>query len=197
VKNAKKLKLNLDVASLNRPGKVIGRHGYTVDFPKERLVRKFMSSKQIAAIKQALPESVSSFLMNVNYSEIRLLRAHVHTEDQAVLNIYQQTNGEKTTFWDGPIEMDDGVTKDNGNSYFNVNHDKLTPAEFFIAQPGDIWLLNVQCPHSVSMRFDERPEEQHFTPIDGVVRYAIQAYFSAPYAFIADELAKADMVEVV
>jgi hypothetical protein len=195
MKHAKKLKLDIDLSNLNRAGKVIGRHGFTSDFPKERLVRKFMPAKQVELFKQTLPESVRAALMNVNYSEIRLLRAHVHVDDEAVINLYQQTNGEKTTFWEGEIEVDDGITFDNGNDYFNVNHDKITPIECFVAEPGDIWLLNVKQPHSVSMQYDERPQEQHFTPVDGVIRYAIQAYFNKPYSFIADELAAAGLVE--
>ncbi len=191
MKNALKVNLGIDPSLFNRPGKVIGRHGYTTDFPKERLVRKFMPAKQVEVLRQALPESIRASLMHVNYSEIRLLRAHVHIDDQAVMNIYLHTNGEKTTFWDGPIEVDDGITKDNGNDYYNVVHDKLTPTEFFVAQPGDAWLLNVRKPHSVSMQYDERPEDQHFTPVDGVLRYAVQAYFDAPYEVVAAALIEA------
>lgn len=194
MKYAKKLKLDIDWPSFNRSGKIIGRHGFTSDFPKERLVRKFMPTKQAELFKQALPESVQAALMNVNYSEIRLLRAHVHKDDEAVINIYLQTNGEKTTFWEGEIEVDDGITFDNGNDYFNVNHDKITPVEHFVAQPGDVWLLNVKQPHSVSMQYDERPQEQHFTPVDGVIRYAVQAYFNKPYSFIEQELATAGLI---
>jgi len=193
--NALKVNLGIDVSVFNRSGKVIGRHGYTTDFPEERLVRKFMPTKQVDIIRQALPEVLRPSLMSANYSEIRLLRAHVHVEDQAVMNIYLRTNGEKTTFWDGPIEVDDGITKDNGNNYYNVVHDKLRPAEFFIAQPGDAWLLNVREPHSVSMPCDTRPEEQHFTPVDGVIRYAIQVYFNAPYADIVAALKEAGKAE--
>ncbi len=194
MKYAKKLKLGIDWSAFNRAGKVIGRHGFTSDFPKERLVRKFMPAKQAELFKQALPASVRDALMNVNYSEIRLLRAHVHMDDEAVINIYLQTNGEKTTFWEGEIAVDDGITFDNGNDYFNINHDKITPVEHFVAQPGDVWLLNVKQPHSVSMQYDERPQEQHFTPVDGVIRYAVQAYFNKPYSFIEQELATAGLI---
>lgn len=194
--NAKKLKLPLDVAALNRPGKVIGRHALTTDFPDGRLIRKYMPSKYIEQIKQALPESVQAALITISYSEIHLLRAHVHTLDEAVINLYQHTNGERTTFWDGEVEIDESESFDNGNNYFTINHKNLTPSESFVAQDGDAWLLNVKHPHSVSRDYDAAPCDQHFMPDEGVTRYAIQAYFNAPYEFIANELVKAGMVEL-
>jgi hypothetical protein len=193
--NAKKLKLNLDVASLNRPGKVLARHALTTDFPDGRLVRKYMPNKYVEQIKQALPESVQAALITISYSEIHLLRAHVHTLDEAVINLYQQANGEKTTFWDGEIKIDDNESFDNGNNYFTISHENLAPSESFIAQSGEAWLLNVKHPHSVSRDYESFPSDQHFMPDEGVTRYAIQAYFNKPYVFIADELAKAGMVE--
>lgn len=193
--NAKKLKLPLDVAALNRPGKVIGRHALTPDFPDGRLIRKYMPTKYIEQIKQALPKPVQDALITISYSEIHLLRAHVHTVDEAVINFYQHTSGERTTFWDGEIEIDDSESFDNGNSYFTVSHKNITPSESFVAQDGEAWLLNVKQPHSVSRDYDAIPCDKHFMPDEGVTRYAIQAYFNAPYSVIVEELTKADMVE--
>lgn len=195
MKYAKKLKLSITPADLNRPGPVLGAYGGTADTPDGRLIRKYMSSKQEDAIRQAIPEAIRPYFMGANYSEIKLLRAHTHIDDKAVINFYRQANGEVTTFWEGNAKDDHVSTVDSGNRYIGVDHNSVAPAEHFVAQSGDVWILNSAQPHSVSRPYDIYPDDSHFIPIEGTARYVAQAYFTAPFSLIVEELTKAGLVE--
>jgi len=141
-----------------------------------------------------LPEALRPHLLTVNYSEIHLLKAHVHIPDSAVINFYQHTNGEVTTFWDGNIEPDDAFTLDNGNNYFTLRHENLTPAESFVAADGDIWLLNTKKPHSVSTPYETRPRARHFVmQPESQLRYVVQAFFDIPFLGISKILEDAQL----
>lgn len=192
--NAKKLRLPISAQAFDKAGKVIDRHAFTADAPQGRLVRKYAPKKQIEMFKQILPETLKPHLLTINYSEIHLLKAHVHIPDEAVINFYQQTGGEVTTFWDGLIERDDDFTLDNGNNYFTLRHNNLTPSEAFVAKDGEIWLLNTKKPHSVSTPYETRPRARHFVmQPESQPRYVVQAFFDIPFLEISKILEDAQL----
>ncbi len=193
--HAKKLRLSITPCDFDRSGKIIGRHAFTKDAPQGRLVRKYTPKNQIEMFERAIPDILKKHLLAINYSEIHLLKAHVHITDESVINFYQHTGGEVTTFWDGLIEPDDSFASDNGNNYFNLHHKNLNPCESFIAQDGDVWLLNTRQPHSVSKSYFVRPEDEHFMVDEcNKPRYVVQAFFDAKFSQVAEILKKFKLI---
>jgi hypothetical protein len=186
MKYAKKISLAPDLSLTRRASVVLGmhalgRHGTWDGYDKHAVVRRYLPKRQIEAVRQALPEKVRPFLIGLNLSEIRVLAPHIHLEEQCVINFYQQTFGEKTAFWEGEIERDDRWTTDNGNGYMNVNPEKIRAVESFIAQPGDVWILNTRQPHSVSIEGDTRSNNTQYVPENDNVRLIVQAYIDLPF----------------
>jgi len=143
MKYAKKLdvKFNFVIENLSRHP-VIGRHGFSAgEYQEEHLLRRYMPRRQIQAIQSLLPTGVHDKIQGMNLAEIRLLAPHVHLNDQCVINFYQRTNNEVTSFWEGPQVRYDDWSRDNGNGYLNVEPNQLTFAESFQADVGDVWLL--------------------------------------------------------
>jgi len=187
MKYAKKIdvKFDLVVDNFNRHP-VVGRHGLGVgEYQQERLIRRYVPQKQIEAICNLLPLDLHNKIKGVNLTEIRLLAPHVHLTDQCVMNFYQKTNNEVTSFWEGPLVRDDAWTRDNGNGYLNVDPGMLMFAESFQAEPGDVWLLNTLQPHSVSLAGDGRPGMQIYEPVTLKPRQLITVYFDAAFEEVA------------
>lgn len=194
MKHAAKLKLEVPMPFLGKAKVVLGshvikKHGYGLrGFDKPRAVRRYLPRKQTELVRDQLPEDIKHGLVAANLSEMRLLAPHVHTDEKAVINFYLETNEEKTTFWDGEIISDDSDVADNGNGYLNLRRDALTECEHFVAQPGDVWLIDTRFPHSVSYINDERDAELHYEPRDEQKRLIMQAFFSIPFSVVRDSL---------
>jgi hypothetical protein len=185
--NALKLSLSIKPCNFNRAGKVIEKHAYDEKTQQGYLVRRYTPRAQVVMLEQALPKSLKEHLLIVSYSEIHLLRPHIHTTDKCVINFYQKTSEEITTFWDGPVEPEESNVFDSG--YKLLQYNKLQPVESFVAQIGDVWLLDTQKPHSVSKPYDDRPTYEHFLMDEGEQpRYVVQAFFTAPFECVADIL---------
>lgn len=144
---------------------------------KDRICQKHLPRRTQYKIKKLLPKNIRSNVLTVSLSEIGLLAPHVHITDKSVINLYIKTNNEKTFFWDGEIIPDDYNmrVKDNGNGYWTLSMKELTPIEYFIAQSGDIWILDTQKPHSVSFDAENYDEESE-------KRIVIQIYFDIPFS---------------
>lgn len=182
MKYAKHINLTVDFPHLNKSTIVLGRHGKGLtDFP-EGVIRKYIPNKQVDLIKSSLPEALQSSVIGVNYSDIRLLAPHIHMVEQAVINFYQHTNGEMTTFYEGEIERDDRWSTDNGNGYLNVVMEKIHPVESFIAKDNDVWILDTRQPHSVTIIDDERTDMHQFEPKGDNHRKIVQVYLDLPFA---------------
>jgi hypothetical protein len=194
MKHAAKLKLDVPMPFLGKAKVVIGqhvikKHGYGLfGYDKPRVVRRYLPRKQTELVRAALPDSIKAALVSVNLTEIKLLAPHVHTFEQAVINFYIEANGEKTTFYEGEVIVDDAGVADNGNGYLNVQRDVLTETESFIAQPGDVWLLDTMAPHSVGYANDLRDPHTHFEPVNDETRLAMQAFFHIPYSEVRDAI---------
>ena len=191
---AAKISLDVEMPFLGKANVVLGqhvikKHGLTVrGFDKPRAIRRYLPRKQTELVRNKLPESIKHGLIAVNLTEIRLLAPHIHTQEMAVINFYLETNGEKTSFYDGEvISYDDDVT-DNGNGYINLRRDVLTEVEYFVANPVDVWVLDTRQPHSVSYAADDRGSELHFEPVDDEKRLIMQAFMSIPYEQVVEAL---------
>jgi len=132
--------------------------------------------------------------LGVNLTEIRILGPHVHTREKCVINFYEETHGEQTTFWEGEIVPDDRWSLDNGNGYYHVNHELLTPVESFNAKPGDVWFMNTLQPHSVTYPGDTRTDGYQFLPLNMNARYIMQVYFDIPFEEIFPALDEAGLI---
>ncbi len=194
MKYAKQITFAPDLSLISKASVVLGRHGTWEGYDKHHVVRRYLPRKQVEFIREALPVPLRRYLMGVNFSEIRLLAPHIHMEEQCVINFYQATGGETTSFWEGEIERDDRWSTDNGNGYVNVNPEKIVKVESFTARPGDVWILNTRQPHSVSFASDDRSNGWQYVPKSDVVRLIVQAYMDLPFDEVAacfDEVAHA------
>lgn len=194
MKYSEQLNLPCDWSSFLKDGPVLGRHGKGVHYPIERVVRRYIPKKQRSIIVDLLPTSLRDKLIGVSYSEIRVLAPHVHLDEQAAINFYQETGDEVTSFWEGEIVSDDRWSLDNGNGYMHVDHEKLTPVESFVAKAGDVRILDSRQPHSVTYLNDDRTDGYQFLPKNDDARIVIQAYFDTPYSEVLYELQKAGLV---
>lgn len=194
MKYAARVDLKVEMPFLGKANVVLGqhvikKHGLTVrGFDKPRAIRRYLPRKQTELVRSKLPEAIKDGLIAVNLTEIRLLAPHIHTQEMAVINFYLETNGEKTSFYEGDvISYDDDVT-DNGNGYINLRRDVLTEVEHFVANPFDVWVLDTRQPHSVSYARDDRDKDLRFEPVDDEKRLIMQAFMGIPYNQVVEAL---------
>ncbi|NBR60153.1 MAG: hypothetical protein EBT86_00615 [Actinobacteria bacterium] len=183
MKHAKKILLPFDIQELIGDIDSIDDR-YTDSFGKfkteYKIKRRFVPKKIQLKILKSLPYDLQKDYLTSTISEIGLLAPHVHITDNSVINFYIKTNKEITYFWDGEIVPDDynSIVRDNGNGYWTLATDKLTICESFTADPGEIWILNTQQPHSVTFEnFD------FLSVLD--TRLVIQMFFKTPFLKIS------------
>ena len=181
MKHAKKIQLAVEFPYLGNVNHIVAKHGMADGAKKHAVIRRYLPRKQIELVRNALPEIARCNLMGVNYSEISLLGPHIHLDDGCTINFYQRVNGETTSFWDGKIERDDRWSTDNGDGYIVVNPEKMKVVETFIAQDGDVWILDTKRPHSVTIEDDARTGKWKYLPENDNVRIVVQAFINMPY----------------
>lgn len=142
-----------------RQTRTLGKH---VLEEKYGVVRRYVPKRICDAILARFPNDVAATCSGINYSTVRPLKPHVHTEENCVVNIYEKANSAKTVFYEGSISQLDGVTRDNGNKYYLVDSEFLVESEEFVAQDEDVWLLNTRQPHAVVGGSDARELIQVF-----------------------------------
>ena len=148
--------------------KVLGTHGYKDNESEPVIVRKYIMKEDIEKIKNLFPDEVRKKIIAINLSEIEPLKAHVHTKEKVILNIYLNTNDEYTVFYDGTIEADDENVIDNGNNFYKVKKEKLKEVQRFSAKKGEAWLLRVEKPHEViSTKKSKEKRMMIMTYLDG------------------------------
>jgi hypothetical protein len=156
MKYAEKISFNPDLSYVHKAKVILGEHAKSSETAKPILTRYYVPQKQVNLIKQALPKKLQNTTFFVCKTDISLdnfehdLRPHVHTDELCVLNVYLNTSGEETSFFEGEVVPDDAAAVDNGNLYYMVNTDKLIKVENFYANTGDAWLMCTRQPHQVS-----------------------------------------------
>jgi hypothetical protein len=121
-------------------------------------IHKAVNRNQILA---CLPEELKNkklgiHIVNMNFDRgINELWAHKHLKEKCALNIYFQTNGEETIFYEGKeVELpakEGEVRSRNGSTKFfkKLSTDTLHKVESFIAKENECWILKTDQPHSV------------------------------------------------
>lgn len=194
MKYAAKLNLQVEMPFLGKAKVVLGqhvikKHGFGVrGFDKPRAVRRYLPRKQTELVRAQLPDAIKNDLIAVNLTEIRLLAPHIHLDECSVINFYLETNGEKTSFYEGEVIPEDGDVSDNGNGYYNLRRDVLDEVEHFVAEPFDVWLLDTRQPHSVSYVTDTRNKDLIFEPVNEEKRLLMQAFMRVPYTVAVEAL---------
>ena len=104
------------------------------------------------------------YLYKSALTQISLLTPHIHTNEKTIINFYDKTGDEVTSFWDGEYIIDDRLTMDNGNTYYNVDAKNLDVKFRFTAQEKDVWILNTAKAHSVlpNESFEQNMKEDRF-----------------------------------
>lgn len=163
---AAKINFKPDLSYIHKAKVVLGEHAKSSVTAKPILTRYYVPEKQVNLIKSALPKSLQNTTFFVCKTDISLdnfehdLRPHVHTDELCVLNIYLNTSGEETSFFEGDVVPDDNAAIDNGNLYYMVDTSKLTKVEQFYADTGDAWLMCTRQPHQVSSNVKQaKPRE--------------------------------------
>ena len=136
------------------------------------------------------------YLYKSALTKIMLLTPHVHTNEKTIINFYDRTDNEVTSFWDGEYIRDDRLTLDNGDTYYYVDAKKLKVGFRYTAQTGDVWILNTTKAHSVlpDESFEQNMKDDNFRD-KRLVRYnksierrAVQLAFLEPVDVIMDIL---------
>jgi hypothetical protein len=167
MKYASKLNLRIpDVAKqLRRNTKIIGADGWEEEI---RIFRRYVTRAESEQILSIFHPKIAEAVKFVFISNIGTVAAHVHTEEECVINLYIEASNAKTVFYEGVVVP----IKDHeweGKTYFGADKSLLTPAEHFEAASGDIWVLNTSQPHAVVAE-------------DGFEnRWAVQIYLSMPF----------------
>ena len=136
------------------------------------------------------------YLYKSALTQISLLTPHIHTNEKTIINFYDKTGDEVTSFWDGKYIIDDRLTMDNGNTYYNVDAKNLDVKFRFTAQEKDVWILNTAKAHSVlpNESFEQNMKEDRFRDKElirynkKIARNAIQLAFLQPIDEILDIL---------
>ena len=136
------------------------------------------------------------YLYKSALTQISLLTPHIHTNEKTIINFYDKTGDEVTSFWDGEYIIDDRLTMDNGNTYYNVDAKNLDVKFRFTAQEKDVWILNTAKAHSVlpNESFEQNMKEERFRDKElirynkKIARNAIQLAFLQPIDEILDIL---------
>jgi hypothetical protein len=136
------------------------------------------------------------YLYKSALTQISLLTPHIHTNEKTIINFYDKTGDEVTSFWDGEYIIDDRLTMDNGNTYYNVDAKNLDVKFRFTAQEKDVWILNTAKAHSVlpNESFEQNMKEDRFRDKElirynkKIARNAIQLAFLQPIDEILDIL---------
>ena len=143
-------KLDIDFSSSSE---ILGEHieEYTKDnksFNVE-VLRKKLNRKETASVLHAIPKSIRNKCIGVCKTYISKASPHVHTQDKCVINFYISVSGEKTVFYKEDIKKLKRETNSVNNGYFFVDTETLIPAQSFIAESGDVWVLDTTIPHAV------------------------------------------------
>jgi hypothetical protein len=136
------------------------------------------------------------YLYKSALTQISLLTPHIHTNEKTIINFYDKTSDEVTSFWDGEYIIDDRLTMDNGNTYYNVDAKNLDVKFRFTAQEKDVWILNTAKAHSVlpNESFEQNMKEDRFRDKElirynkKIARTAIQLAFLQPIDEVLDIL---------
>jgi hypothetical protein len=155
---------------------LLGQHVFTAGDVKPRVSRHRLSRVETAAVMAVLPPSLRKHCLGVSKNKIVALGPHVHTEEFCTINFYYHTSGETTVFYDGSYEQDDSAATDNGNGYYMVKPELLTPALSYTAKSGDVWVLNTRKAHAV------------FGGDNANARQILQVYMKASYDCVVSEL---------
>tara|TARA_R110000744_G_scaffold229382_2_gene347390 strand:- start:668 stop:1288 length:621 start_codon:yes stop_codon:yes gene_type:complete len=129
------------------------------------------------------------YLYKSALTKIMLLTPHVHTNEKTIINFYFSPGNEVTSFWDGDEYIrDDRLTIDNGDTYYNVHAANLDVKYRFIAQAGDVWILNTAKAHSLlpdesfesNMKTSKFRDRQLINYNKKITRTAVQLAFIQP-----------------
>lgn len=167
---AKKIDLQCSMSiDFSANSELLGQHVVTQSDKNPRVLRHRLSRTETAATMAALPAVLRKHCLGVSKNQISPLGPHVHTQELCTINFYYRTGGEETVFYAGEYVQDDSLALDNGNGYYMVQQDLLTPALRYVAQDGDVWVLNTKKAHAV------------FGAREGAARNILQVYMKIPY----------------
>jgi len=146
MKYASKINLPVDIKNIISVGAKIATYVDKFDLYK---------AKNYEEIISYLPETIRNkktgfYIVNVDFGKgSPEIRAHKHTKEKCVLNVYLKTNGEETIFYEGQEVILDPTEGRSVRPFYNLSHDTLQKVESFIAQENECWLLNTDQPHSI------------------------------------------------
>ena len=181
MKYAKKINIDINFPPMTNKNKVVSQHGRISGFDDVIFVCRHIHRRNLELLRSKLPKEIQQGIISLRYCEINVVTPHSHLTDQCVINFYQKTEKEETSFWEGDVESSNQSIEDNGNGYIKNDLSKIKIVESFVAQDGDIWLLNTRQPHSVSLHDDTRSLEERFIPKKKRSRYFVQASLDIPY----------------
>lgn len=161
--------------------RILGKHEKLNGVDDYRSIRRYIPRSEGEAVRACLPEELLPYVAGVAMTEITLLPPHVHTKEMCVINFYQKTYGEITTFYAGEVQVCVQDAESVCNGYFLCQPELLTPVGSFIADEGSVYLLNARAPHCVNVPNAARTEKAHYTPVRKEKRIIVQAFLDLPF----------------
>jgi hypothetical protein len=128
------------------------KEDYLISYGKN--IRYFKTALLRTDITEVLPERHRKYFMPLVMEVYNNLAPHIDDGVRASLNFYVTPANCITQFYDVVEDKPVRILGSGGGKTFTK--DCLKQTESFIAQQGDIWLLNVSKPHSVES-LNEKP----------------------------------------
>lgn len=151
-----------------------------------------LPKQQLEEIMKILPPLLQQHFHSVNILQVRKCFPHSHLNTGiSAINYYIETNGETTAFHeDNEDELDIIKIEDPQNGYIAPPLDKIVEVESYVAEEGDMWLINLETAHSVTNIPNEPDLKKRYTSNDGVFRLMMHISFNLKYDVVLDQLKK-------
>lgn len=145
------VKLNISALDidLSRKTRSIEKHVKLKDRNNYGVIRDYLSVENTEKILNLLPEKIKESCIGITKSSISSLPPHIHTVEKCVINFYHKVSGEETVFYDGVYEVLTEDVEDSGKGYYIIDENKIKKVISYIAQDGEVYMLNTRKAHSV------------------------------------------------
>lgn len=156
------------------------------------LISYYLPKQQFEEVKNILPPLLQQHLMSVTILQVRKCFPHVHVgTGTSAINCYIETNGETMTFHEGNEDNENIIRfEDEQNGYILPPLDKIVDVESYVAEEGDMWLINLETAHSVTNIPNEPNLEKRYATSDGNFRLMLHIAFNLKYDVVLDQLKK-------
>ena len=101
---------------------------------------------------------------------------------RSAINWYLETNGETTSFYEGEFrDFTEKIYPNSPSGYKLCDPSLITMSESFVAKENESWLIDLDCPHSVSFYPNEKEYFKKYRNDSVSFRLMLQCAFTISY----------------